>query len=95
MPVFAARMVLKIETTRNEMGTVLRLIGRIDSQNVAEIQANVPADRRTVALDLEEVTLVDLEAIHFLLHCESRGIALHHCLPYIRAWMDQEQRPRR
>lgn len=84
-------MVMRIETTISEAGTVLRLIGRIDSQNVAEIRANVLADRRAVAIDLEEVTLVDMDVIRFLLDCESRGITLRHCLPYIRAWMDQEQ----
>lgn len=82
-----ARVTLRIETTADPTGTVLRLIGRIDSQSVAEIEASV---RRSVTLDLTEVTLVDRDAIRFLLECESRGIALRHCLPYIRAWMDRE-----
>jgi anti-anti-sigma regulatory factor len=83
-------MTLKIETTRDDGGTVLRLIGRIDSQNVATIESSVPIDRERVTLDLEEVTLVDIDAIHYLLRCESHGIPLLHCLPYIRAWMDRE-----
>ena len=81
-------MTLRIETTRDDAGIVLRLIGRIDSQNVAEIEANILGDRRRVTLDLEEVTLVDMDAVHFLLDCESHGMPLRHCLPYIRAWMD-------
>lgn len=83
-------MTLRIETTRGDASSVLHLIGRIDSQNVAEIAANIRGDRRTVTLDLEEVTLVDMDAVQFLLKCESQGIALVHCLPYIRAWMDRE-----
>jgi hypothetical protein len=82
---------LRIETTRDDASgasTVLRLIGRIESQDVADIEANIPADRRRVTLDIEEVTLVDMDAVHFLLECESQGIAVLHCSPYIRAWMN-------
>ena len=84
-------MTLRIETTREAASTVLRLIGRIDSQNVAEIKVHMLADRPGVTLDLDEVTLVDIEAVHFLMDCEAHGIALRHCLPYIRAWMDRER----
>jgi anti-anti-sigma regulatory factor len=80
---------LRIETTRDDASTVLRLIGRIDSQDVGEIAATILGDRRNVTLDLEEVTLVDMDAVRFLLDCESQGIALRHCLPYIRAWLDR------
>ena len=80
---------LKIETTQNDAGTVLRLIGRIDSQNVVEVEASVLGNRDGLTLDLEEVTLVDMDAIEFLLKCESQGVALRHCLPYIRAWMEK------
>jgi hypothetical protein len=79
---------LRIETTRDDASTVLRLIGRIESQDVADIEANIPGDCPRVTLDLEEVTLVDMDAVHFLLDCESQGIAVLHCLPYIRAWMN-------
>ena len=83
-------MTLRIETTRDDASTVLHLIGRIDSQNLAQVAANIRGDRQTITLDLEEVTLVDMDAVQFLLKCEAQGIALTHCLPYIRAWMDRE-----
>lgn len=83
-------MMLKIETTYDRAGTVLRLIGRIDVESVAAVQSHISGGRAGVALDLEEVTLVDIDAVHFLLECESHGIAVRHCLPYIRAWMDRE-----
>jgi len=80
---------LKIETTHDDGGTIVRLIGRIDSQNVGEIEANVRGNRDRLTLDLEEVTLVDMDTIEFLLKCESQGVTLRHCLPYIRAWMEK------
>ena len=84
-------MTLRIETTRDRGTTVHYLIGRIGSENVAEVEAEVHRDRGRVALDLEEVMLVDMDAVQFLVACETAGIQLLHCLPYIRAWMDREQ----
>jgi len=44
-------------------------------------------------LDLDEVTLVDVEVVRFLGRCEQAGTALLHCPPYIREWIAREQRP--
>jgi hypothetical protein len=41
-------------------------------------------------LDLEEVDLVDVEGVRFLNACESAGVSILHCSPYIREWMLQE-----
>jgi hypothetical protein len=43
-------------------------------------------------LDLDEVTLVDVEVVRFLGSCETAGIAILHCPPYIREWIAREQR---
>jgi hypothetical protein len=42
-------------------------------------------------LDLEHVTLVDVEGVGFLSECEARGIELVHCSPYIREWIARER----
>ena len=44
-----------------------------------------------MALDLEEVDLVDIEAIRFLNAREDEGISVLHCSPYIREWMSRER----
>jgi len=43
-----------------------------------------------IVLDLEEVTLVDLDIVQFLARCEARGMELLHCSPYIREWICRE-----
>jgi hypothetical protein len=43
-----------------------------------------------IALDLEEVTLVDIDIVHFLARCEAGGTELLHCSPYIREWISRE-----
>jgi len=42
-------------------------------------------------LDLDGVTLVDVEVIRFLNACEESGVDLLNCWPYIREWMLREQ----
>jgi hypothetical protein len=43
--------------------------------------------RSPLALDLEEVDLVDIDAIRFLNECESAGVTVVRCSPYIKEWM--------
>jgi hypothetical protein len=40
---------------------------------------------------LEEVDLVDVEAVRFLNAREDEGISVLHCSPYIREWMLRER----
>jgi hypothetical protein len=44
-----------------------------------------------VALDLEEVTLVDVQVVRFLGVCETRGISILNCSPYITDWIARER----
>jgi hypothetical protein len=44
-----------------------------------------------VALDLEEVTLVDREAVNFLAALDARGVGLRNCPGFIREWMRKLQ----
>ncbi len=45
-----------------------------------------------LVLDLSEVSLVDVDVVRFLLHCEMHGIRLAHCPAYVREWMVRENR---
>jgi hypothetical protein len=42
-------------------------------------------------LDLSEVTLVDLEAVRFLISCEDEGVELVQCPSYVREWILHER----
>jgi hypothetical protein len=44
-----------------------------------------------VALDLEDVKLVDRGVVRFLGVCEANGAELRHCSPYIREWILKER----
>jgi hypothetical protein len=82
---------LKIETAADGQTTTLRLIGRIESEYLDELAAQVRKHRPRLALDLDEVMLVDVAVVRFLIACEAEGIELWHCAPYIREWMRRER----
>jgi anti-anti-sigma regulatory factor len=82
---------LKIEKTRVEHGTTIKLIGRIRAEDVSELKAQISASVPKVVVDLGEVSLVDVDAVRFLGNCESEGIQLLNCSAYIREWIDRER----
>ncbi len=85
-------MTLKIERDSDVDRTTVRLIGRIQADHLDELRAQMAGDGPRIVLDLEEVTLVDLQVVRFLGTCEKEGAELLHCRPYIREWISREQR---
>lgn len=86
-------MTFRIKTTSDGRTATLRLIGRIESASLDELRAQIRRHRPRLLLDLNEVTLVDVEAVRFLVACEAEGIDLLDCAPYIRRWMSRERKP--
>jgi len=58
---------------------------------VDQVKTEVERGGSQVALDLEEVDLVDVEGVRFLNACEAEGISVLRCAPYIREWMLREK----
>jgi hypothetical protein len=54
------------------------------------LKTQVDCEQLPIVLDLEGVTLVDIEVVRFLNACEKSGVELIHCWPYIREWMIRE-----
>lgn len=57
-----------------------------------ELRAQVEGLGAGTVLDLEHLTLVDVEGVRFLSECEAQGIELLHCSPYIREWISRERK---
>ena len=81
---------LKIEKLADEHHTTLKLIGRIRAEHFAELRRQIAASAPSV-LELGEVSLVDADAVRFLITCESEGIQLLNCSAYIREWIVRER----
>ena len=88
-------MTLRIERVAGPGRTIIRLIGRGQSEHLAELTTQIEGPELHVALNLEEVTLVDVGVVRFLLVCEESGMELLHCSPYIRQWMVTEKARKR
>jgi hypothetical protein len=69
----------------------IKLIGRIRADSLPELKAQFEASGSSTVLDLEEVTLVDVEAVRFLGECESKGLQLLHSSAYVREWIARER----
>jgi hypothetical protein len=84
-------MTLKIDRISGRRRTRVRLSGALRSEHLDQVKAEIERGGLRVALDLEEVDLVDVEGIRFLNACEANGISVLHCSPYIREWMLRER----
>jgi hypothetical protein len=82
----------KIEKYRDEHGTTIRLIGRMRAEDLSELGKQIRESESKIVLDLEELNLVDVEAVRFLGMCETRGVALLNCSAYIRDWIGKERK---
>ena len=84
---------LKIQKTENGE-VILRLSGRMNSENVGELEALLRSEGngRHVVLDLKDLTLVDRGAVRFLARCEADSIKIKNCPAYIREWITRERR---
>ena len=72
---------------------VLKISGRLDRENLAELKKLIDSEgaSRRIILDLRELTLVDQEAVRFLDQCDSNGIKLQNCAPYICEWIERQR----
>lgn len=83
-------MVLKIDRGSERGRTILRLSGRIQSEQLEQLKTQMD-EIPEVVLDLRDVKLVDRDVVRFLRVCESNGTELRHCSPYIREWILKEK----
>ena len=83
-------MTIRIQQTTEGKCTVLRLSGELVSSQREALLEEIESNDNTIALDLEEVTLVDLDIVQLLARCEAKGHELLNCPPYIREWISRE-----
>ena len=80
-------MTLRIERSDGR----IRLCGEFRIAHLAQVKSETERCESPVVVDLEEVNLFDLEGVRFLNACETKGISVVRCSPYIREWMLQER----
>ncbi len=90
-------MTLRIHKSVERGRAVFALTGRIQAAQVPELLALLRCESPAhgIVLDLEQVKLVDRDAVLFLALSETLGARLRNCSAYIRKWIDQERNVRR
>ena len=82
-----------LKITRAANGeVVIKLSGRMDAENIGELETLISAEAsgRRIVLDLKDLTLVDQDAVSFLRCCEADSLQLRNCPAYIRKWITGE-----
>jgi anti-anti-sigma regulatory factor len=89
-------MTLRIQRSIERELVVFTLTGRIQADQVPELLAFLRAESSAhgIVLDLDQVKLVDRDAVLFLALSEALGAELRNCSAYIRKWIDQERNAR-
>lgn len=67
----------------------ITLSGRIEEQQLSELETVLQKEAGPIVLDLAELRLVHREAVRFFSKCEDSGIELKNCPSYVRSWIDK------
>jgi hypothetical protein len=88
-----SKMTLRIQRSVESDQMIFKLTGRIQAVDVPELLTLLKSDSswHGIVLDLEQVKLVDRDAVLFLALSEATGAKLRNCSAYIREWITQER----
>ena len=82
----------KIRRSAGEGVITFAVSGRIEEEHLLELQELLKIESdgspTAITLDLEDVKLVDREAIKFLATSEAHGIILKNTPSYVREWIE-------
>ena len=86
-------MTLRIDISDERDRVVFTLTGRIQAEQLSELQALVKSGLpdHSLVVDLKEVKLVDRDAVRFLGEIEAQGTRLRNCSPFVREWISRER----
>jgi hypothetical protein len=66
---------------------ILIVSGRITAEDLDILRDLLAKERRAVAaIDLENVFLIDRDAVKLVVVAEANGVELRNCPPYVREW---------
>ena len=87
-----SEMTLRFERFSARYGTRIRLSGELRNAQLNDVRTEIESGGPQVILDLEELNLVDIDAVRFLNAWVDQGVKVVNCSLYIREWMYREQK---
>ena len=84
-------MTLRIQRTSEDEKEVIRLIGRIEQEDLETLETQTRGSGQVICIDLRDVTLIDIHVVRYLI-ARQRGGALFQNVPaFIKEWMRRDQ----
>ena len=83
---------LRIDKLPGKNSTILKLSGRIQEENLGDLQTEIARCPDSPKLDLRDVNLLDRRSVQFLIHCVSQGMELVNCPLFVQEWITCERR---
>jgi hypothetical protein len=85
------KQMLRIHKSTDGNQVVFALSGRIEMEDVAELRRLLQSEAKdhNLVLNLNDVRLVNRDAVRFLADCEADGTRLKNCPAYIRQWISK------
>ena len=74
---------------------VFALSGELDNEHMESLNELLEYEKRSILLDLRDVTLVGRKAVEFLARLEAGGVGIINCPEYVRTWIDSENNGKR
>jgi hypothetical protein len=85
-------MTLRIERVSVRRGTRFQISGELRSEQLNDLRTEIERGGPQVTLDLDELYLVDIDAVRFLNACGAQGVRVVNCSLYLREWMHRERK---
>ena len=86
---------IRIETSVRRDQVTFAVVGRIETNDLPELERLIERHKPPVTLDLEGVTLVHREAVTFLANFETDNGRITNCPSYIREWIRRQRAERK
>jgi len=84
-------MTLRIERTSEGEREIIRLIGRLEQENLGTLEIETRRPGRVICIDLRDVTLIDIHIVRYLIARQYDGAVLQNIPAFIQEWMRREQ----
>ena len=88
-------MTLRMEHFSVKRGTRIRLSGELRNEQLNDLRTEMECLGPQVTLDLDELNLVDIDAVRFLNTCVAQGVKVVNCCRYIQEWMYLERKQKK
>jgi hypothetical protein len=84
-------MTLRIERTSEGKREIIRLLGRIEQEDLEMLETQTRGSRQVICIDLHDVTLIDIHVVRYLIARQRAGTLFLNIPAFIQEWMRREQ----